>query len=62
MINRVVVALPQPEYSALLQVARDELRNPSDQLRVILRKELERHGLLPAEQSQESEVENEPQR
>ena len=47
MINRVTVTLEQSEYSALLEVAIAELRNPPDQLRYILRRELERLGRLP---------------
>jgi len=46
MINRVTVTLEQPEYSALLEVAVAELRSPSDQLRYILRRELERLRLI----------------
>ena len=58
MVNRLTVTLPQPEYSALLQVARDELRNPPDQVRAILRQELERRGLLqPADQHGEAQPE-----
>lgn len=47
MINRLKIELEQPEYSALLKMALDELRNPSDQARYILRLEFERRGLLP---------------
>lgn len=46
MITRVTVTLEQPEYTALLEVAGMELRNPADQLRFVLRKELEQRGLL----------------
>jgi hypothetical protein len=45
-VNRVTVTLEQPEYSGLLEVAIQELRDPRDQLRHILRLELERRGLL----------------
>ena len=56
MVNRVVLILEQPEYSALLRVALKELRNPSDQARFILRQELERRGLLsPPEQNDHQE-------
>jgi len=41
------LSLKQPEYSALLTIAIEELRNPSDQLRHILRQELGRRGLWP---------------
>jgi hypothetical protein len=49
--NRLTVTLEQSEYSALLKVAVAELRNPSDQLRYILRRELERLGLIQAADS-----------
>ncbi|MCL7454082.1 MAG: hypothetical protein M8467_13645 [Anaerolineae bacterium] len=45
MINRLTVILEQPEYAALLETAMTELRTPPDQLRHILRLELERRGL-----------------
>lgn len=48
MITRVTVSLEQSEYAALLEVAGKELRNPADQLRFVLRKELEQRGLLCA--------------
>lgn len=40
MVTRLTVALEQPEYSALLEVASRELRTPADQLRYILLREL----------------------
>jgi hypothetical protein len=46
-VNRLTVALEQPEYSGLLEVSAKELRDPRDQLRHILRKELRERGLLP---------------
>ena len=46
-MNRLTVTLEQPEYAALLQMAMAELRTPPDQLRHILRLELERRGLWP---------------
>jgi hypothetical protein len=48
MVTRVTVTLEQPEYTALLEVAGKELRNPADQVRFVLRQELERQGMLPA--------------
>ena len=47
MMNRLTVILEQPEYVALLETAMTELRTPPDQLRHILRLELERRGLWP---------------
>jgi hypothetical protein len=46
IITRLKLPLEQVEYSALLKAAGDELRNPVDQVRFILRNELERRGLL----------------
>lgn len=43
---RLKIPLEKDEYSALLQVASEELRNPVDQLRFFLRQELELRGLL----------------
>lgn len=50
MMNRLTVILEQPEYVALLETAMTELRTPPDQLRHILRLELERRGLWPPDQ------------
>ena len=50
MINRLTVIQEQPEYVALLETAMAELRTPPDQLRHILRLELERRGLWPPDQ------------
>ena len=49
MVVRLKLVLEQAEYSALLKVALEELRNPSDQARYILRQELGRRGLLTSE-------------
>ena len=54
MVNRVVVTLEQFEYSALLKMAVKELRNPSDQLRTILRDELRRQGSWPPPDTEQS--------
>lgn len=51
MTNRVTVTLNQPEYSGLLDIAIAELRDPRDQIRFILRQELQRRGVLPKEES-----------
>ena len=47
MVTRLKLVLEQAEYSALLKMASKELRDPADQVRHVLRAELERHGLLP---------------
>lgn len=49
MAIRVKITLPLHEYAALTQLALSDLRTPPDELRHILRQELERHGLLPAD-------------
>ena len=46
-VNRITVTLEQPEYSGLLELAIHDLRDPSDQLRQILRDELIRQCLWP---------------
>lgn len=55
MVNRVIVMFEQPEYSALLKAALAELRDPPSQARHIIRCELKRRGLLPAD-DQHSEI------
>ncbi len=40
MLKKISVVLEQSEYSALLEMAIDDLRNPSDELRQILRSEI----------------------
>ena len=52
MVNRLKIVLEQPEYSGLLEMSVSELRQPPDQVRFILRQELQRRGLLPKEQNQ----------
>ena len=54
MLNRLTVTLEHPEYAALLDVALAELRTPADQVRYMLRQELERRRLLPADKSLEA--------
>ena len=49
MINRIRIILEQPEYSALIQLSAQEIRNPADQVVAIVRNELVRRGLLPAD-------------
>lgn len=51
MVNQLTITLEQPEYAALLQMAVAELRTPQDQLRHILRLELERRNLWPPTQT-----------
>ena len=60
MVVRLKLTLEQPEYSALLKVATEELRNPVDQARFIIRMELERRGLIPAKIDSEEESSTSP--
>ena len=46
MLNSLKILLEQPEYSALIQLSEREMRTPADQVRLILRQELVRRGLL----------------
>jgi hypothetical protein len=48
MIKRITVTLEPYEYSALLDVALCELRNPADQIRHMVRRELQQRGLIDA--------------
>jgi hypothetical protein len=59
MVNRLKIALPQTEFDALFKLSLLEVRNPADQVRVILRAELERRGMLPTSTPQ---PQGEPQR
>jgi len=45
MVFRLTITLEQSEYSALLKLALDEMRDPPDQLRYLLHQELVRRGL-----------------
>ncbi len=47
MVSRLKILLEQDELNALLEMARGELRPPDEQVRFILRQELQRRGLLP---------------
>jgi len=46
MLNCLKVLLEQPEYSALIHLSEREMRTPADQVRLIVRLELVRRGLL----------------
>jgi len=48
MANKVTVEFPQDEFSALLELALQELRNVDDQVRFFVREGLIRRGLLKA--------------
>lgn len=51
MQQRISVTLSSSEVTALIADARANLRHPRDHMRFILRRELERRGLLPADVS-----------
>ncbi len=58
MLNPLKVFFEQPEYSALIRLAEQELRSPADQVRLLVRLELIQRGLLtnkanPSDQNQE---------
>ena len=49
-MRRITVTLQQDEREALVKLAQRERRDPRAQAAVILRRELERRGLLPPDQ------------
>lgn len=55
MINRLKILLDQPEYTALLKLSEQELRNPADQARLLVRQELIRQGLIPTNTNEPKE-------
>ncbi|KPL80850.1 hypothetical protein ADN00_01285 [Ornatilinea apprima] len=64
MLNRLKILLEQPEYSALIHLAEQELRTPADQARLIIRLDLIQRGILsaadcPCTQPQENDVRHE---
>ncbi len=56
MINRLRILLDQPEYNALLRLSDQELRYPADEVRLLVRLELIRRGLLPEVETQSTPV------
>lgn len=51
---RITVILERQERAGLMKLADAELRSPSEQLRHLLRQELERCGLWPATQAEKT--------
>lgn len=47
-MQRISITLDSEETAALILSARADYRHPREQLRYIMRRELERRGLLPA--------------
>ena len=53
-MSRIVIILAEQERKALVELARHEMRYPRDQVRLILRQELERRGLIEPEEKFEA--------
>ena len=51
---RITIPVSRSEWAALAQLAKQEIRDPREQLRVILRQELQRRGLLEKEGDDEA--------
>ena len=49
IVTHLKLPLEEAEYSALLQLANQQLRSPLDQARFILRQEFEKNRLLESE-------------
>mgnify|MGYP001095059517 FL=1 len=63
MVMRLQIALTSLEADGLLKLANADLRDPREQMRFILRKELERAGLLVLDsQSREEQPAEEVER
>jgi hypothetical protein len=54
----IVVLLGQDEIDALIKLALSELRDAKSQARLIIRNELERHGLLPIQEPDQSNTDS----
>lgn len=57
MRTRIQIALDAAERSGLIRLAEKEMRDPRDQLKLILRQELERRGLWPAGNAHDHQAE-----
>jgi len=63
MDPRTKISLSREEYSAIIKLAVDDLRSLDDEIRYLLRCELERRGLINQEEAQpEREVTHESAR
>ena len=49
--NRLTIKLNQKEVDALIKLSQENLRHPREQVRLIIRRELERNGLLTIQDS-----------
>lgn len=59
MTTRLVITLDATECSALGQLAEQELRDPREQIRFVLRQVLRKQGFLPGEETPETLPESE---
>ncbi len=50
-MSKIIIYLPERENQALEEFAQREYRGPQAQAAIIIRSELERMGLLPAQRS-----------
>ncbi len=46
MLTRVIIIFPEKEYQALLALSEKEFRDPRQQAALIIRRELEKQGLM----------------
>ncbi len=56
MIVRLKIPLEQQEYSALLETAKSEMRDPVNQIRFIVLRELHNRGLLIEKNDQSTQI------
>lgn len=50
MTVRLKIIITEEEYAALMKLAIEQLREPEDQMRFLLREELRKKGLLSSDQ------------
>ena len=55
MVIRLMISLNRVEADALTRIADEELRDPREQLRIMLRKEAQTRGLLNGDEQQKEE-------
>lgn len=60
-MKRISITLSNEETAALIAYAQASLRHPREQVRYVLRKELERRGLLPADDTPDARPAHEVQ-
>ena len=57
-MSKMMISLESDEREALIKMSEKELRNPKMQIRLILRTEFERQGLLPMSNNNSTREEN----